>query len=96
MKMPKNHTIKRLMHTIPILMKYHSAGIVDYCSRYAGGALQVSESFQPPPLYDVDTAQKLEASFNGHIPKEKIAERKKWRDERLALLSKLKRNADEK
>lgn len=72
-------------------MHLNAEGIVNYCDRYAAGALKVSETFQPPPLYDIPTAEKLNEYFSEHIPLEKLEERRKWRDECLAKLAKLKK-----
>ena len=67
------------------------SGIVNYCDRYAASALKVSETFKPPPLYDIPTSEKLYEYFSQHIPLEKMEQRRKWRDECLAKLAKLKK-----
>ena len=73
------------------------AGIVDYCQRYADGAYRVCQTMTPPPIqYDIPTAEKILNDFKTTIPLDKIAERRQWRDERLAALATLKRQCDAK
>ncbi|KAK3097163.1 hypothetical protein FSP39_006975 [Pinctada imbricata] len=73
-------------------------GIVDYCKRYAQGAYNVQqETFKPVPvMYDVETAEKIQKEYQASLPLDKIPERRKWRDARLAGLAKLKKEAEEK
>lgn len=73
-------------------------GIVDYCKRYAEGAFNVQKatSIPPPILYDVPTAEEIQNEFTSSVPLEKVAERRKWRDGRLAAISKLKRDLAQK
>ncbi|XP_060080220.1 lambda-crystallin homolog [Ylistrum balloti] len=77
-------------------MHLNANGITDYCDRYAEGAYNVQkETFKPVPvMYDVATAQKVQEEFNQTIPLDKLAERRSWRDKRLAELSKLKKTLD--
>lgn len=78
-------------------MHLNANGITDYCERYAEGAYNVQkETFKPVPvMYDVSTAEKVQEEFNQTIPLDKLAERRRWRDKRLAELSKLKKTLDE-
>lgn len=79
------------MHFILICL-----GIVDYCQRYAEGAVNVQDKTfkQVPVLYDVPTAEKIQAEYNNTMPLDKIQEKRKWRDDRLAALAKLKKEID--
>lgn len=72
-------------------MHLNAEGIVNYCDRYAASALKVSETFKPPPLYDIPTSKKLNEYFSQYIPLDKMDERRQWRDECLAKLAKLKK-----
>jgi len=78
-------------------MHLNADGIVDYCKRYAQGAYNVCTTLTPPPvMYDVPTAERVLGEMAKEIPLDEIAERRKWRDERLAALSKLKTALKEK
>jgi L-gulonate 3-dehydrogenase len=67
-------------------------GIVDYCKRYSEGAVKVQDQTfkQIPVLYDVPTAEKIQAEYNQTMPLDKIQDKRRWRDDRLAALAKLK------
>ncbi|XP_071113774.1 lambda-crystallin-like [Haliotis cracherodii] len=74
-------------------MHLNADGVVDYCHRYAAGAYKVCETFTPPPvLYDIPTAETVQQELSQTIPLEGLADRRRWRDERLASLAKLKRD----
>ncbi len=69
------------------------AGVVDYCDRYAAGAYKVCETMTPPPvLYDQATALTVQQDLSVDIPLDKLTDRRRWRDERLAALAKLKKH----
>ncbi|CAC5392506.1 CRYL1 [Mytilus coruscus] len=74
-------------------MHLNADGIVDYCKRYAEGAVDVQKkTFKPiPTLYDVPTAEKIQAEYNNTMPLDKIQNKRLWRDNRLAALAKLKK-----
>ena len=73
-------------------------GIVDYCKRYADGAYNVQkETFKPIPVqYDVETAEKIQTEYDASIPLDKIPDKRKWRDARLANLAKMKKQLEDK
>lgn len=77
-------------------MHLNADGITDYCKRYADGAFNVQkETFKQVPVrYDVATAEKVQAEYDQTIPLDKIPDRRRWRDKRLAELSKLKKSLD--
>lgn len=78
-------------------MHLNADGIVDYCKRYADGAYRVCQTMTPPPIqYDISTAEKVLEVFQSTIPLDKIAERRQWRDNRLAALASMKRLSDTK
>ena len=71
------------------------SGIVDYCRRYADGAYKVCQTMTPPPVqYDIPTAEQVQESFQKSIPLDKVADRRQWRDDRLAALATMKRQCD--
>lgn len=66
----------------------------DYGERFFVGAYNVSSTFKPvPKMHEGDTKNKIADSLEQRVPTDKIAERQKWRDERLMELAMLKRNA---
>jgi L-gulonate 3-dehydrogenase len=73
----------------------NAEGILDYCSRYGDMMYRITSSFGPPPSFspDTDTAKKVAESLAERIPPEKLAERRLWRNARLAALAKLKKDA---
>ncbi|KAH3737977.1 lambda-crystallin homolog [Dreissena polymorpha] len=77
-------------------MHLNANGIKDYCERYAQGAVRVQEEtfHQIPVLYDTPTAEKIQDDWAISLPLQKLPERRAWRDNMLAKLSKLK--SDEK
>ncbi|OWF45012.1 lambda-crystallin homolog [Mizuhopecten yessoensis] len=77
-------------------MHLNANGIADYCERYAEGAYNVQkETFKPVPvMYDVETAMKVQEEFSQTMPLDKLAERRSWRDKRLAEISKLKKTLE--
>lgn len=63
------------------------SGIRDYCERYGANIETIChEQGSPRPLSGA-TLDKLEEDCNRIVPLDKIDERRKWRDERLAALS---------
>ncbi|XP_041354341.1 lambda-crystallin homolog isoform X2 [Gigantopelta aegis] len=76
-------------------MHLNADGIVDYCKRYADGAYRVSSTFKPPPIqYDIPTAESVMKEMEKTIPVERLSDRRKWRDDRLAALAMLKKDID--
>jgi len=66
-------------------------GLLDYCSRYANGIFNVSETFGPVPKMEGKTAENIHQQLCKKVPVQNLADRRKWRDERLACLAKLKK-----
>lgn len=71
----------------------NAEGMEEYCQKYAKGIVRVSESFGPVPKYDGATLEKVNRELLDKVPLQDLPERRRWRDSRLAALSKLKRNA---
>ncbi|XP_060080215.1 lambda-crystallin-like isoform X2 [Ylistrum balloti] len=79
----------------PLETAYLNAdGWLSYQERYAGMMDRVSSSFAPFPKIEGPTLQKIHDAFLEKIPIDQLDERRKWRDERLARLSKLKKDMD--
>lgn len=74
-------------------MHLNANGIVDYCQRYAEGAVSVQQKTfkQIPVLYDTATAEKIQTEYRNAMPLDKLQDKRKWRDDRLAALAKLKK-----
>ncbi|KAK3747778.1 hypothetical protein QZH41_008805 [Actinostola sp. cb2023] len=67
-------------------MHLNANGIRDYCDRYGANIEKVcQEQGGPRPLTGA-TLDRLEEDFNRVVPLDKLDERRKWRDERLAAL----------
>lgn len=63
------------------------SGIRDCCEKYGPSIERIChEQGSPRPLSGA-TLDKVEEDFNRTVPLDKIDERRKWRDERLAALS---------
>lgn len=85
--------IKIFFTSVPWYVYFlYITGIVDYCKRYSEGAVKVQDQTfkQIPVLYDVPTAEKIQAEYNQTMPLDKIQDKRRWRDDRLAALAKLK------
>lgn len=67
-------------------------GLMDYCERYSKGIYNVSETFGPVPQMKGPMAEEINRQLCEKVPLEKLAERRKWRDSRLAALAKLKKS----
>ncbi|KAG8188113.1 hypothetical protein JTE90_029041 [Oedothorax gibbosus] len=71
-------------------------GIMDYCNRYANGIYNVSETFGPVPKMEGKTAEIVHEELCKKTPLQSLDARRKWRDERLACLAKLKKTMEKK
>ncbi|KFM79276.1 Lambda-crystallin-like protein, partial [Stegodyphus mimosarum] len=67
-------------------------GMLDYCSRYADGIYNVSETFGPVPHMEGEMAEEINRQLCEKVPLNCLEMKRKWRDERLACLAKLKRS----
>jgi hypothetical protein len=63
------------------------AGVRDYCERYGANIEKICEEQGGPRPLSGTTLDKVEEAFSQEIPLEKLNERRKWRDERLAALT---------
>ncbi|XP_056013885.1 lambda-crystallin-like [Ostrea edulis] len=81
----------------PLETAYLNAdGMYSYGNRYAEMIYRVQSSFGPPRKMDGPILEKIHNEIASRIPLDKLHERRKWRDVRLASLQKLKNGLDEK
>jgi len=66
----------------------------EYFEKYSKGIYDVSMDFGPVPKMEGKTADLIAKVLTDKIPDEKLAERRRWRDERLIALSQLKKKLD--
>lgn len=74
-----------------------ATGMSEYFARYGAGIYDVSLTMagRPPKMDGTSpTAKLITEQMNKVIPPEKLEERRKWRDQRLAALSQLKKKVD--
>ncbi|XP_071528541.1 lambda-crystallin-like [Panulirus ornatus] len=70
-------------------------GIEDFIKRYGPTVASVTKTFAKPPSWIPEESGTLIEQVNELIPKEKLMERRQWRDMRLAALAKLKKELKE-
>lgn len=68
--------------------------MVDYMQQYGAGLERVSSTFGPTPNYSAlpPSVEEIDKQLQAMTPKDKMAEQRKWRDQRLSALAKLKRD----
>ena len=74
----------------------NAEGVESYCDRYGQMIYDVTNSFGPVPKMGGETAKNISKELEKRIPLEKLDERRKWRDVRLAALAKLKKELGDK
>ncbi|XP_007940717.2 lambda-crystallin homolog [Orycteropus afer afer] len=74
-------------------MHLNADGMLSYCDRYSEGMRRVLKTFGPIPEFSGAAVQKVNQAMCEKIPDDPkhLAARRKWRDECLLRLSKLKR-----
>ncbi|KAL3837476.1 hypothetical protein ACJMK2_022830 [Sinanodonta woodiana] len=65
-------------------------GIKDFCERYSKDIYTLQESFGPPIALEGELIDKVQEQMEKAIPLDKLEERRKWRDDRLSALARLK------
>lgn len=73
-------------------MHLNAEGMLSYCDRYSENIRHVLKTFGPIPEFSGTTVQKINQAMCEKVPDdpEHLAARRKWRDECLLRLSKLK------
>ena len=64
--------------------------MLDYCDRFGDMIYEVCTQFGPIPKLGGETAEKIFNELSKEAPVDKLVERRRWRDARLAGLAKLK------
>jgi len=70
----------------------NAEGMANYCERYGDTIYNVASTFGPTPVFGGPVAERIAAELTERIPLDQLAERRRWRDVRLAELAKLKLN----
>lgn len=73
-------------------MHLNANGIDDYCQRYGANIVTVCETQTPPRALEGSTLDSLRDYLEKSVPLEKLSERRKWREDRLAALAIHKRD----
>jgi len=75
----------------------NAEGTRNYMERYSSSIQRVSSDFDPVPKYDEPTLSNVDKEISARIPStpEGLNTRRRWRDERLIGLSKLKKEMDQ-
>nr|CAB3233949.1 lambda-crystallin-like [Phallusia mammillata] len=74
----------------------NAEGTKNYMERYSESIIRVSKSFGPVPTFDGKSLNSIHESISSEIPSTPadLEKKRKWRDERLVALSKLKQEMD--
>jgi L-gulonate 3-dehydrogenase len=70
-------------------------GFANYSERYGDMIYGVTQDFGPNPKWEGASNAKIAQKMEERVPLDQLAERRRWRDTRLAALAKLKRNMEE-
>jgi len=71
----------------------NAEGYKDYMEKFAAGIHRITSNFGPAPHMDQNpTLKKINDELLAEIPLDKLLESRMWRDQRVAALSKLKRD----
>lgn len=68
-------------------MHLNATGMQDYCERYGDNILTVCRTQEPPRPLSGTTLETVRQAMERRVPLDKLDERRKWRDSRLAALA---------
>ena len=68
-------------------MHLNATGIQDYCQRYGDNILTVCKTQEPAYPLNGPTLETVRKAMEEKVPLDKLEERRKWRDNRLANLA---------
>lgn len=68
-------------------MHLNAPGINKYCQFYGDNILRVCETQEPPRALSGPTLETVSKAMEGKVPLDKLEERRRWRDKRLAALA---------
>ena len=71
---------------------FNSSGMKHFCSLYGDDIYELQKQSGPPIPLDGAPLEKIEKALADSIPLDSIEARRKWRDEKLVDLFKLKNN----
>ena len=66
-------------------------GMIEYFNKYSQGIYDVQSSFKPIKKMEGPTAKKIIDAMLSKVPMNKLAARRKWRDEMMIKLSQIKK-----
>ncbi len=69
-------------------------GIADYARRLGGLYLRIAEDRRDPQPWSEDLISRVEAERRESLPADRLAERRRWRDQRLMALARHKRDVE--
>ncbi|CAH1382550.1 hypothetical protein MTP99_006514 [Tenebrio molitor] len=70
----------------------NAEGFVDYCDKYANTIYSVSKDFKPLQKWEGPQVGEIAKQLENMVPKDKLQERRNWRDLALTKLSQLKKS----
>lgn len=71
-------------------------GVEDYCTRYAASIHRVARSQDNTREWAPETVRRVDAAMRAQVPRERLAERLAWRNQRLLALALHKQQQDKK
>ncbi|XP_077977895.1 lambda-crystallin-like [Glandiceps talaboti] len=77
-------------------MHLNAEGFRSYIERYGECQIDVTKDFGPIPTFTGPVVDKISTAMEAIIPLDSLAERRRWRDQRIIALYKLKKEFDEK
>ncbi len=77
-------------------MHLNATGMQNYCQLYGDNILTVCSTQEPPRPLSGPTLETISQAMERKVPLDKLNERRKWRDSRLAALAIHKMNVQKK
>jgi hypothetical protein len=68
-------------------MHLNATGIQDYCEQYGDNILTVCKTQEPPRPLSGPTLETVCKAMEKEVPLDRLEERRRWRDNRLAALA---------
>ena len=76
-------------------MHLNAKGMQEYCELYGDNILTVCKTQEPPRPLSGATLETVRKAMEEKVPLEKLDERRRWRDNRLAALAIHRRREEE-
>ena len=77
-------------------MHLNATGMRDYCERYGDNILTVCHTQEPPRPLSGTTLDTVSQAMEERVPLDRLDERRRWRDSRLAALAIHRMNVEKK